>query len=135
MAMKIVYASMTGNVKRFVSRLPFPAVQIDTIDRIEEPYILATYTFQFGNVPQEVTAFLERYPVNRYWLEGVIASGNRNWGALFARAADLIADRYQVPIVHKFELAGTDVDRKQVIERVKEIEQSSRNQCQNGCPL
>lgn len=135
MAMKIIYASMTGNVKRFVSRLPFPTVKIDAVDRIDEPYILATYTFQFGNVPQEVTAFLERDSVNRYWLEGVMASGNRNWGALFARAADQIADRYHVPIVHKFELAGTDADRKQVIERVKKIEQSSRNQCQNGCPL
>ena len=133
--MLIAYASMTGNVRRFTSRLPFPVVNVKEVEQIDEPYVLVTYTFRFGDVPDEVKTFLNQHANNRRNLIGVAASGNRNWGSLFARAADVIAKKFQVPVLHKFELAGTEEDLEIFTEKVREIEQLSRNQCANGCAV
>jgi protein involved in ribonucleotide reduction len=130
--MLVAYASLTGNVKRFIDRLPFEAVNIRDMERIDQPYVLVTYTFQFGQIPEPVHAFLQRHHDNQRYLSGVASSGNRNWGARFARAADLIARDYQVPILHKFELAGLEQDVQIFTEKVSEIEYLSRNQCADG---
>lgn len=116
--MLIAYDSKTGNVKRFISKLKLPAVQIEEQMTIDEPYVLVTYTTGFGQIPAKVSSFLEH---NHAGLRGIAASGNKNWGELFAHSADLIAERYNVPVIGKFELSGTfgDVERiKQEVSRV-----------------
>ncbi|MFS0728061.1 class Ib ribonucleoside-diphosphate reductase assembly flavoprotein NrdI [Paenibacillus sp. 1P07SE] len=105
--MLIAYDSKTGNVKRFINRLNLRAVQIEEQMTIDEPFLLVTYTTGFGQIPERVSAFLKR---NFHLMRGVAASGNRNWGANFARSADLIAQQYRVPIIGKFELSGTRQD-------------------------
>lgn len=105
--MLIAYDSKTGNVKRFINKLSLPAIQIDEQMKVDEPFVLVTYTTGFGEVPPRVRAFLER---NYQHMLGVAASGNRNWGNKFGRSADLIAERYHVPIISKFEMAGTKND-------------------------
>lgn len=105
--MLIAYDSKTGNVKRFIAKLNMPAVQIDEKMTVDEPFLLVTYTTGFGQIPERVAAFLKR---NFHLMRGVAASGNRNWGANFARSADLIAEQYRVPVVYKFELSGTRQD-------------------------
>ena len=114
----VAYDSMTGNVKRFIHKLNIPAVQIDEDLVIEEDFILITYTTGFGNVPERVLDFLER---NNEKLKGVSASGNRNWGDMFGASADKISTKYEVPIVSKFELSGTNNDVEYFKERVREI--------------
>ena len=108
--MLIVYDSRTGNVKRFVGKLNMPSVPIESDMTIEEPFVLVTYTTGFGQAPDKTMSFLER---NYRKLVGVSASGNRNWGEGFARSADRISALYKVPVLSKFELAGTmnDVER------------------------
>ncbi|WP_274364038.1 class Ib ribonucleoside-diphosphate reductase assembly flavoprotein NrdI [Paenibacillus thermotolerans] len=108
--MLIVYDSRTGNVRRFVEKLNAPALQIEDSIIVDEPFVLVTYTTGFGHVPEKVASFLRR---NHQWLAGVSASGNRNWGHNFAGSADRIAREYGVPVLGKFELAGTarDVER------------------------
>jgi protein involved in ribonucleotide reduction len=116
--MLVAYDSKTGNVKRFIKKLKLPAVQIEEHMTIDEPYVLITYTTGFGQIPEKVSAFLRNNNSN---LKGIAASGNKNWGELFAHSADLIADRYNVPVIGKFELSGTfgDVERiKQEVSRV-----------------
>lgn len=105
--MLIAYDSKTGNVKRFIARLNLPAVQIEEQMTVNEPFMLVTYTTGFGQIPDRVNAFLKR---NFHQMRGVAASGNRNWGANFARSADLIAEKYQVPVIGKFELSGNRQD-------------------------
>lgn len=105
--MLIVYDSMTGNVKRFISKLKLPAVQIQNQMTIDEPYVLITYTTGFGQIPEKVSSFLQK---NSQHLVGVSASGNRNWGERFAKSADLISKAYNVPVISKFELSGTKSD-------------------------
>ncbi|TKI79065.1 MULTISPECIES: class Ib ribonucleoside-diphosphate reductase assembly flavoprotein NrdI, partial [Bacillus cereus group] len=53
--------------------------------------------------------------------KGVSASGNRNWGDMFGASADKISTKYEVPIVSKFELSGTNNDVEYFKERVREI--------------
>lgn len=116
--MLIAYASRTGNVRRFVQKLGYKAVNIDDSLQLDEPFVLVTYTTGFGQVPEQVESFLQR---NQSCMLGVAASGNRNWGDNFAKSAERISDRYGVPIISKFELSGTEGDVETFRERVQSI--------------
>ncbi|WP_270170260.1 class Ib ribonucleoside-diphosphate reductase assembly flavoprotein NrdI [Paenibacillus sp. SYP-B4298] len=105
--MLVVYDSKTGNVRRFVEKLGMRAVQLSENMYIEEPFVLITYTTGFGQVPERVSIFLRQ---NFRYLAGVSASGNRNWGAAFGKSADIVSNRYGVPVLSKFELAGSAED-------------------------
>ncbi|KKB71900.1 class Ib ribonucleoside-diphosphate reductase assembly flavoprotein NrdI [Bacillus sp. TH008] len=115
--MLIAYYSLAGNVRRFVAKTGLPAVEIKADMLLTEPFVLVTGTYGFGQVAGTVWDFLAD---NGDLMAGVAASGNRNWGDNFAKAADLIAEEYGVPIVHKFELAGTAEDAAKVREFVSE---------------
>jgi len=109
--MLIVYDSLTGNVRRFVEKLhKFSSVRIEDGLQIEEPFILVTYTTGLGFIPDLTQKFLETNAAN---MQGVASSGNKNFGNYYGLAADLIAEQYQIPIIHKFEFAGlpSDVDQ------------------------
>ncbi|RYM06208.1 class Ib ribonucleoside-diphosphate reductase assembly flavoprotein NrdI [Sporolactobacillus sp. THM7-7] len=114
--MLILYHSMTGNVRRFLAKTELPHEPISRRKAVGEPFLLVTNTIGFGDAPETVKTFLRQ---NGRHLIGVAASGNRNWGANFARAADVIAAAYHVPVVYKFELGGTATDVIQFRERVK----------------
>lgn len=116
--MLIAYDSKTGNVRRFVEKTSARTVQIDENMKLEEPFVLVTYTTGFGQVPEKVMSFLRQ---NHEQLRGVCASGNRNWGEGFARSADRISHMYNVPIIHKFELAGTKRDIEQFQQGVQKV--------------
>jgi protein involved in ribonucleotide reduction len=117
--MLLVYDSLTGNVQRFIRKIPqFPSVKITPNLVVNEPFILVTYTINFGQVPQNTKQFLER---NGHYLKGVASSGNRNWGTTYCKAADILSNTYHVPILLKFELSGTDNDIKQFIMEVENI--------------
>jgi protein involved in ribonucleotide reduction len=110
--MLVVYDSRTGNVGRFIRKLEMPAMRVGEAAEMDRPFVLVTYTTGFGQVPDRVMRFLEK---NRTCLRGVAASGNRNWGGNFAASADRISRLFGVPVLCKFELAGTanDVERFQ----------------------
>jgi protein involved in ribonucleotide reduction len=115
----IVYDSKTGNVRRFIQKLEHRCIQIDEALLLDEPYVLITYTTGFGQVPPKVSQFLER---NYTHLQGVAASGNKNWGHSYAKSADVISTLYEVPVLCKFEMSGTQHDINLFQERVKQIE-------------
>lgn len=112
--MKVVFYSFSGNVRRFLDRTGLEDVHEiteETIEqKIEEPYILVTGTIGFGEVPEPVQYFLEH---SGEYLRGVAASGNRNWGQNFAKGGRTVAKQYDVPLLMKFEVQGSD---KEVIE-------------------
>ncbi|GGJ31761.1 class Ib ribonucleoside-diphosphate reductase assembly flavoprotein NrdI [Deinococcus roseus] len=124
--MLLVYASRTGNIERFVRKLgALPALRLYSGEEtVQEPCLLLTYTTGLGQVPAEVQQFASR---NAHWIQAVAASGNRNWGDSYGRAADVLAQQLQVPVVQKFELSGRpgDVVRfLEVLEGVKGLERS-----------
>ena len=105
--MLIVYDSMTGNVQRFVDKLNLTTTRLRDELIVGEPYILVTYTIGFGEVPESTIKFLES---NHKYLLAVASSGNMNWGSNFGKAADKIANKFNVPVLMKFELSGTSKD-------------------------
>lgn len=111
----IYYASLTGNVRRFVLKTGLAAEEIQPGLTATEPFVLVTYTIGFGRVPPKVARFLE---ANGGLLKAVAASGNRNWGDNYGKAGDIIAEQYGVPLLLKFELAGTENDVKTFVEKV-----------------
>ncbi|WP_294585002.1 class Ib ribonucleoside-diphosphate reductase assembly flavoprotein NrdI [uncultured Staphylococcus sp.] len=120
--MKVVYFSFTGNVRRFIQRTELEdtleITQANCTDRIDEPYILVTGTIGFGKVPEPVQSFLNH---NSEHLEAVAASGNRNWGQNFAKAGITISEDYQVPLLMKFEVQGTNRDVEEFKVKVGQV--------------
>ncbi|WP_127575150.1 class Ib ribonucleoside-diphosphate reductase assembly flavoprotein NrdI [Paenibacillus barengoltzii] len=121
--MRIVFDSKTGNVKRFVQKLGMVCDQIKPDLQIDEPFILITYTTGFGQVPQTTKEFLSH---KGQLLQGVVSSGNMNWGKLYGHAADLISEQYDVPVLMKFELSGTNKDVARFKQEVDQIVYSNR---------
>lgn len=114
----LFFSSGSGNTARFVAALGLPALRIplraaDPMPMPPWPYVLICPTYADGAgrgaVPKQVIAFLNE-PARRAGLRGVIASGNRNFGATFALAGDVIARKCEVPVLYRFELAGTETD-------------------------
>ncbi|WOO87104.1 class Ib ribonucleoside-diphosphate reductase assembly flavoprotein NrdI [Mollicutes bacterium LVI A0039] len=129
--MKIIYFTKTGNVARFIKKLAqnnFEQIQGNQQLIINEPVILITYTTGIGEIPPEVKTFCDN---NRQWLTFVIASGNRNWGKLFALSGDLIASEYGVKLLYKFEISGTSKDVDNIRNLLEDIKRSNYEQISN----
>ncbi|MGB1319694.1 MAG: class Ib ribonucleoside-diphosphate reductase assembly flavoprotein NrdI [Vibrio gallaecicus] len=130
--MLVYYSSASGNTQRFIEQLKLPAIRLldgssgsppeiaklqpETTKlqpEITEPFVLVcpTYADGFGQgaVPKAVIQALNQQHI-RSLLRGVIASGNRNFGELFAHSGTVIAKKCNVPILYRFELAGTPQD-------------------------
>lgn len=120
--MLIAFDSKTGNVKRFITKLNMDAIQITAETKINQPFILVTYTTGFGQAPVTTMEFLRR---NAHFLRGIASSGNMNWGTRYGRAADIISHMYAVPILLKFELSGTSRDVEQFLKEVGRIDNAN----------
>jgi protein involved in ribonucleotide reduction len=118
----IVFASRTGNVRYMIGKLGLPSAEITEDLVIHCPYLLFTYTDGLGEIPLRVDTFLN-VKENQDNLKGIIVTGNINFGDLFCKAADLINQKYTVPIIRKIDLRGTDQDvleiRKQYYNYIK----------------
>lgn len=115
MTLHLVYDSLTGNVHRFAGSLAAElSLPISRVQDAPPPggYLLLTYTFGTGQVPVSTQAFLETHAAG---LRGVVSSGSYHWGNHFARAADLIAAEFCVPVVAKLNKGGTAADRTAVL--------------------
>lgn len=114
----VYFSSGSGNTARFVQRLGLPATRLplrgDAICPVmTDAFVLICPTYADGSgrgaVAKPVIRFLN-IAANRSLLRGVIASGNRNFGQTFALAGDVVARKCNVPVLYRFELAGTETD-------------------------
>lgn len=122
----VYYSSASGNTARFVARLGpglsdlaqrIPIRADDPMPLPAGPFVLICPTYADGQgrgaVPKAVIRFLND-PARRALLRGVIAAGNRNFGATFVLSGRIIADKCSVPVLYRFELAGTETDTARV---------------------
>lgn len=124
----VYFSSSSESTHRFVSKLGLPALRIPLEMResvkADGPYILILPSYGGGStrgaVPRQVIRFLND-PLNRSLLRGVIGAGNRNFGADFCLAGDIVAQKCQVPLLYRFELLGTAEDVVQVRKGVTEF--------------
>ena len=121
--MLVYFSSVTENTSRFIEKLDVPALRIPlkTADAalftVEEDFVLVTPTYGQGRVPPQVVKFLN-LEQNRVRCKGVIGSGNRNFYEDFAMAGNRVSAKLQVPVLYRFELAGTPEDVKETQERL-----------------
>lgn len=118
MAGLVYFSSRSGNTARFAQALGLPAQRIAVamdapLPTPTAPFVLICPTYADaqgrGATPKQVIRFLND-PARRALIRGVIAGGNRNFGATFALAGDVIARKCNIPVLYRFELAGTDTD-------------------------
>lgn len=127
--MLVYFSSVTEFTHKFVQKLELPAVRIPlkAIEAseliIEDKFVLITPTYGAagkGFVPQQVIKFLNQEQ-NRYNIVGVISSGNINFLDDYAKAGNVIAEKLNVPLMYKFELAGTTDDVINVNKGLKQF--------------
>ena len=128
----VYYSSTSGNTHRFIEKLGIRAIRIpislkEPMEPILDPYVLIcpTYADDDGSkaVPKQVIHFLNN-PDNRNLMRGVIGGGNRNFGHMFAHAANVISRKCGVPLVYKFELSGAPDDIVNVQKGMEKLWQS-----------
>ena len=133
MGIVVYFSSATGNTRRFVEKLGFPAQRIPLLPRdgflhVDQPYVLIVPTYGGGNVkgavPKQVIEFLNDEH-NRGLCRGVISSGNTNFGTSYCLAGDIISAKLHIPHMYKFELLGTAEDVSRVREGLSEFWQKT----------
>lgn len=107
--LKIVYDSYAkGNVSDFVKELSeYKSEKIEEFKNNNENIFLITKTIKFGEIPDKTKNFLKKYS---HLVIGVAVSGNKNYGKNFGKAGDLISQKYNIPLVIKFEGKGFKED-------------------------
>lgn len=128
--MIIAYASLTGKVRSFTSRLRDSGVgncefiHVTKDLTIEEPFVLITYTWGRGEIPNEVKSLLQRSGKH---IVAVAGSGERNWGDNFCKASIDISSQYNIPLLHTFEKMGYDTDVEIVATKIRELKEGMIN--------
>lgn len=115
--MKIVVDTLSGRGLTFAEKLDYD-VQLIT-DPINEPCILITRNVGLGKIPPTTTDFLDK---NASLVRGVVVNGMKRYGPFYCKAADKIAKIYNLPIVAKIELSGSDEDVVTVTNYIVAIE-------------
>lgn len=125
----IYFSNVSENTHRFVQKLGIPASRIPLRKSDEElvacePYVLIVPTYGDGSVQRSVPPQVKRFlndERNRKLIRGVIAAGNVNFGKKYGRAAEVVALKCNVPVLHKFELLGTSEDIEHISKGLDEF--------------
>lgn len=106
----------TKGTHHLTQHLPHPTHHIQEGKYPTTPYILITPTYaghpdKGGYLPSQVRHWLNN-PQAQQNLVGVIGTGDINWGKYFCAAADEIATKHNVPVLHRVDRWGnqTDID-------------------------
>lgn len=124
--MQIVYLSIVGNTRRFVERLGMPAIELSDITvytTMDQPYIIIAPTYEI-EATDIINDFLE-HEDNLDFCRGVVGAGNRNFNDLYCFTAEDLSMDYDIPLLHRFEIQGSDYDLQRVKEIVAEIENTN----------
>jgi protein involved in ribonucleotide reduction len=128
----VYFSNVSENTKRFVEKLDssLNLIRIPVKWDSDNPlvvfgdYVLITPTYGGGEfdvaVPRQVAKFLN-VEQNRKLLQGVIGTGNTNFGEHYCLAADIISSKTGVPVVARVEVLGTPDDVQQVSERLEKL--------------
>ena len=105
----VYWSSNSGGTRRVAEALNTDTVELADYDGTS-PYVMLTPTYdqpRGGFTPKPVQAFLEEYA---RLMVGVIGSGNRNFGDHYCQAAHDISKQFNVPVLWRIEIMGSQED-------------------------
>lgn len=125
----VYYSTATQCTQKFVDKLTpggFGGQKMNCPLKLQmcEPFILIISTYGDGKGHDVVHEHVRRFLMNAdnyKFMVGVVAGGNRNFGNLFAHAANVIHEKFGVPIIHKFEQIGSPSDVRRVQEAIENL--------------
>lgn len=122
--MILAYLSVTGQIKKFIDKLPecqsFEITNDNVYTEMNEPFIVIVPTY-VKEVTEVVNDFLETGNNLSYCI-GVCGSGNRNFGDLFCFTARDLCRDYGLKNILEFEFQGTDNDVEYLQEWIQSFE-------------
>lgn len=113
---------MIGNVRSFVKEVDMESISIDHSNpfvEIHTKFVLVVPSYD-EEITEVVSEFID-YKGNEFYLEGIVGSGNRNFGESFCFNAKELAKKYKKPLLMTFELSGTTQDVLKFKEEVEKI--------------
>ena len=105
----VYWSSNSGGTRRVAEALNTSTVELSGYDGTS-PYVLLTPTYdqpRGGFTPRPVQAFLDKHA---HLMVGVIGSGNRNFGDHYCQAAHDISKQFNVPVLWRIEIMGSQED-------------------------
>lgn len=119
--MKIVYLSLTGNVRSFVQQVGLDSVELDyfnPLTEVNDDYIIITPSYD-DEITNVISKFID-YENNINHLIGFAGSGNRNFDNGYCFNAMDLSEKYNKPLIFKFEFSGTNKDINEFKKEVDE---------------
>ena len=105
----VYWSSNSGGTRRVAEALSTNTVELAEYDGTS-PYVLMTPTYdqpRGGFIPKPVQQFLEEYA---HLMVGVIGLGNRSFGDKFCMGAHDISKQFNVPVLWRIEIMGSQED-------------------------
>ena len=105
----VYWSSNSGGTRRVAEALATDTVELSDYDGTS-PYVLLTPTYdqpRGGFTPRPVQTFLNEHA---HLMVGVIGSGNRNFGDHYCQAAHDISKQFNVPVLWRIEIMGSQED-------------------------
>ena len=105
----VYWSSNSGGTRRVAEALNTDTVELSDYDGAS-PYVLLTPTYdqpRGGFTPKPVQTFLNKHA---HLMVGVIGSGNRNFGDHYCQAAHDISKQFNVPVLWRIEIMGSQED-------------------------
>lgn len=126
------YSSSYGMTASLAERLGFPSYQVKGSYRrkmgtpliADRPYVLLVPTYRserdHNYVPRSLKEFLLTGD-NARLMRGVVGIGNINFGSDYNKGADVVSEKFGVPVLAKVELSGTPDEVVKVREKIVEV--------------
>ena len=105
----VYWSSNSGGTKRVAEALDTDTVELAGYDGVS-PYVLMTPTYdqpRGGFTPRPVQTFLDKHA---HLMVGVLGLGNRNFGEKYCQAAHDISKQFNVPVLWRIEIMGSQED-------------------------
>lgn len=123
--MLIAYLSLTGNIHKFIEDAGIEkSVRIDysnPCSEVNEDYILIMPSYN-DDITRKVSQFID-YKNNLEHLVAVVGSGNTNFGEDgYCFNAVEISQKYDKPLIFKFEFSGNENDIMNFKKEVEKVE-------------
>lgn len=117
----VVFFSLSGNTRRFVSKLDADIYELSSMDQLapDRAFIAVTPTYSNGQgehaIPSPWKIILDD-PTLSNRIVGVVACGDRSFISTFAKGGGDMAKQLNCPLIRQIELGGMPSDVKAVQE-------------------